>query len=188
MSGCENREREAELLAQARSGNAAAFDCLVTAHRESVYMQAYLICRNSEDALDVCQETFLRAWRALRSFDGRQPFAAWLRRIAANAAIDLCRRRARRPEVEMDNGAADAAGTTGETPRHALERAELAKRIQAAFGALSPEHRAVIALRDVEGLSYKEIAAAVGCSVGTVMSRLFYARQKLRQHLADCKP
>ncbi|MCX7869265.1 MAG: sigma-70 family RNA polymerase sigma factor [Terrimicrobiaceae bacterium] len=194
MSEAREEGGEARLLSLARAGDSSAFDELVTAHRDKVYMQAYLICRNPDDAMDLCQETFLRAWRALGAFDGRQPLAAWLRRIVTNAAIDWCRRRGRQGLVEMAPEAGHPPpGTPGvsqafERPGLSLERRELAQRIESAFLALNPEQRAAVAMRDVEGLSYREIAAALGCTVGTVMSRLFYGRKKLQALLADLRP
>lgn len=184
---------EAGLLQRSKGGDASAFDALITRHRQNVFMTAYLIIRNEDDALDVCQDTFLRAWRGLARFDGKQAFGAWLRRIATNAAIDLCRARRRRPEASLEEGSLrpDPASRTTpaspERPGRSLERAELRARLEAALSALSPEHRAVIALREFEGLSYEEIAAATSTTHGTVMSRLFYARKKLQHLLADLR-
>ncbi len=184
---------EIGLLRRSRSGDTVAFDELITLHREKIYMHAYLIVRNEDDALDICQETFLRAWRSLTSFDGKASLISWLRRIATNASIDVCRSRQRRPQVEIDDGPLkpDAASRTTpsgfERPGDGLIRKELRERLEAAFAELSPEHRAVISLKEFEGLSYEEIAAATGTSQGTVMSRLFYARKKLQTLLADLR-
>jgi RNA polymerase sigma-70 factor (ECF subfamily) len=185
---------EARLLRRSREGDTAAFDELITLHREKIYMHAILIVRNEEDAMDLCQETFLRAWRSLSKFDGKQPLLAWLRRIVTNAAIDVCRARQRRPQVEIDSGlplAVDPASRTTpasfERPGDGLVRAELKARLDAAFSELSPEHRATISLKEFEGLSYEEIAQATGTTTGTVMSRLFYARKKLQSLLSDLR-
>lgn len=195
MSEASGEGSESVLLSRAQAGDLAAFDQLVTAHREKVYMQAYMICRNAEDAQDLCQEAFVRAWRALRSFDDRQPLSAWLRRIVTNAAIDLCRKQARRGQVEMPSemgawGLENSSRSLSamDRPSLLLERKELAARLESAFSALSPEQRAVVGMRDIEGLSYREIADAMRCSVGTVMSRLFYARKKLQSLLSDLRP
>jgi RNA polymerase sigma-70 factor, ECF subfamily len=182
---------EADLLARARQGDLSAFDELITLHREKIYMQICYMVRNSEDALDLTQETFLRAWRSLARFDGKVSFLTWARRIATNASIDLCRLRKRRPQAELEIGPMriDAASRTTptepEVPGARLDRAEIRRRIDAALETLSPEHRAVIVLREIEELSYEEISRHVGCSMGTVMSRLFHARKKLQTQLTD---
>lgn len=182
---------EASLLAQARSGDTRAFDALITRHRERIYMHAYQIVRNEEDALDVTQETFIRAWKSLPRFDGKASLISWLYRISTNAGIDVCRRRQSRPQTELDSGPMkiDAASHTTpsqpDAPGAGHDRAEIRRRVEAAFAELSLEHRAVISLKELEDLSYEEIAQRVGCSVGTVMSRLFYARKKLQSLLSD---
>lgn len=182
---------EPGLLKRSRSGDTSAFDQLVTLHRDRVYMIANHILRNDEDALDVVQDTFLRAWKNLRLFDGAAPFRGWLSRIATNAAIDVVRRRQVRPQTEFESApmAIDAASRTTphrpSKPGESLDRAEIRERFQAALATLSPEHRAVIVLKEIEDLSYQEIADSVGCSIGTVMSRLFYARRKMQSELRD---
>lgn len=182
---------EPDLLARSREGDTRAFDQLVTRHRDRVFMVANSILRNEDEALDVTQETFLRAWRNLARFDGAASLVSWLARIATNAAIDVVRRRQAHPQEEFESGvqAIDAASrTTPSQPPPAgasLDAAELRARFDAALGTLSSEHRAVIVLKEIEDLSYQEIAEAVGCSTGTVMSRLFYARRKLQTQLRD---
>lgn len=182
---------ESELLRQAKAGNTRAFDELITRHRERIYMHTYHMVRNEEDALDITQETFIRAWKSLARFDGASAIGTWLHRIATNAAIDLCRRRQSHPQTEIELGTMkiDAASrttpTSPEEPGAAIDRADTQRRIEEAFAALSPEHRAVIVLKEIEDLSYEEIAKAIGCSLGTVMSRLFYARKKLQTLLGD---
>lgn len=184
---------EAELLRRSRGGDTSAFGELVTIHRERIYMQAYMIVRNEEDALDLCQETFVKAWRSLHKFDGSASLVSWLRRIATNAAIDLCRSRARWKKSPIEEGplAPEAGSRTTpagfERPGDGLERAELQERLRAALDDLSPEHRAAISLKEIDGLSYKQIAAEMKCTTGTVMSRLFYARKKLQSALSDLK-
>jgi len=182
---------EDDLLVRARQGDLSAFDGLITRHREKIYMQICFMVHNAEDALDLTQETFIRAWKSLARFDGKVPFLAWIRRIATNASIDLCRRRKRRPQTELELGPMriDAASrttpSTGEVPGSGLDRAEIRRRIDAALETLSPDHRAIIILREIEELSYEEIALHLGCSQGTVMSRLFHARKKLQTQLTD---
>lgn len=188
-----DRDAEIDLLRRARDGDANAFGELVTLHRQKITMQAYMIVRNQEDAFDLAQETFLRAWKNLHRFDGTHSMASWLRKIVTNAAIDLCRAKGHRPQSELPEGTlhADPASRTTPSspaaPNKALENKELGARIEQAFEMLTLEHRAVISLKEFEGLSYQEIAEATGTSVGTVMSRLFYARQKLQSLLADLR-
>lgn len=149
-----------------------------------------MILQNEEDALDICQETFLRAWKAVSRFDGNASLATWLLRIATNAAIDLCRKRMRAPEFSTDNVSTLMETGTHKAPKspaEALANREVGDRIRHAFECLSPEHRTVIALKEIEGLSYADIAKTMGSSVGTVMSRLFYARKKLQGLLADLR-
>jgi RNA polymerase sigma-70 factor (ECF subfamily) len=182
---------EVSLLACAQSGDTVAFDKLITLHRERIYMHVFQIVRNEEDALDLTQETFIRAWKSLKRFNAAAPLSSWLHRIATNAAIDLCRRRQVRPQTQISSGALkiDAASRTTpsrpEVPGTSLDRAEIKRRVEEAFTALSPEHRAVIVLKEIEDLSCEEIARHLGCSMGTVMSRVFYARKKLQTLLRD---
>jgi RNA polymerase sigma-70 factor (ECF subfamily) len=181
---------EVSLLARAQSGSTAAFNNLITLHRESIYMHVFQIVRKEEDALDLTQQTFIRAWKSLKRFDAAAPFSSWLHRIATNAAIDFCRRRQVRPraQISSDTLKIDPASHTtsrAEVPGTTLDRAEIKRRVEEAFTALSPEHRAVIVLKEIEDLSREEIAHYLGCSVGTVMSRLFHARKKLQTLLRD---
>jgi RNA polymerase sigma-70 factor, ECF subfamily len=192
MSMCDKSPDEDELFRRARRGDCAAFGDLVVLHSPRVHARAFMILQNEDDALDVCQETFLRAWKAVARFDGAASLATWLSRIATNAAIDLCRKRKRHMEFHAENPAASpetARMNPGPpaSPSEALANREVGDRIRAAFATLSPEHRTVIALKEIEGLSYAEIARTTGSSAGTVMSRLFYARKKLQGLLADLR-
>lgn len=187
----DERAKEVALLAASRGGDTRAFDEIVTRQRERVYMVAYHILRNSDDALDVVQDTFIRAWKHLDRFDGAASLGSWLSRIATNASIDVVRRRQARPQTEFEAApmAIDAASHTTparpDRPGESLDRAAMRDRFDRALATLSPEHRAVIVLKEIEDFSYQEIADAVGCSIGTVMSRLFYARKKLQDQLRD---
>ncbi len=182
---------EASLLVRAKAGDTVAFDSLITRHRQRIYMHTFQILRNDEDALDCTQETFIRAWRSLAGFEGTATFSNWLHRIATNTSIDLCRRRRIRPQTEIESGlmkidpASRTTPSSPEAPGTSLDRAEIKRRVEQAFSALSPEHRAVIVLKEIEDLSYEEIARHIGCSLGTVMSRLYYARKKLQTLLHD---
>lgn len=182
---------EADHVRDARSGDPAAFDILVKRHQERVYMISYHMLRNHDDALDVVQDTFLRAWKALSRFDGKASFSSWITRIATNASIDVIRRRQSRPASDIDAQPLQPAAGSRTTPSQpaqpgaGIDLARMRARYDQALLTLSPEHRAVLVLKEVDELSYQEIADAVGCSMGTVMSRLFYARKKMRSELKD---
>lgn len=165
---------------------------LVTRYRGKVYGLVFNMVRNEADAWDLAQDAFLKAWKALPRFEGQSAFFTWIYRIAHNTALDWLRAKKIESAGEFDesfeNDIAAGSATTphGEgRPDDRLAHAELGARIQEALAQLSPEHRSVILLREVEGRSYEEIAEMAGCTLGTVMSRLFYARKKLQSLLAD---
>lgn len=199
-SSASNRsDREAEaaldrqLVEQARGGDHRAFRSLVERHQRRVFAHAYGLVRDEQDARELTQEAFLRVHRSLDAFQGGASFHTWLYRIVTNLAIDHLRRPARREaqldeskEVVEEQDAPFLSRIEGADPRRAIQRKELAARIQSALDALPPYHRSVILLREVEGMSYEEMAEAIGVSKGTIMSRLFHARQKLQRALADC--
>ena len=163
---------------------------MVDQYKEIVYAVAYRFARDPDLALDLAQNVFIRAYRGIGSFKGKSSFSTWLYRIAVNTCIDYTRRRARSVEpFTVPEEVADYAG--GEVlesspiarPDGAALTSELGEQIQKAVDSLPSYHKAVFVLYEIEGLSYKEIAEAVGCSIGTVMSRLHYARKKLRTML-----
>jgi len=186
---------ERELLERFRRGEEAAFEELFTRYREAVYAIAWKVTGDREEALDVVQEAFLRVYRAAADFRAQSGFYSWVRRIAVNLAID--RVRARRGEdspLEEETLAAEAHGSGAarlaeEDPAERAAGTELGAQLQRELAGLRPEHRTVLVLHATEGLSYKEIAEAMNCPIGTVMSRLHYARQtlagKLRRFLRD---
>jgi len=179
---------EPDLVARSREGDTAAFNELITLHRGRVFGVVVQMVRNEDDAMDLTQEVFVRAWKALPRFDGRSKFSSWLYRIATNAALDALRRAKVRPRPEEWNEETmQPESPTGpdSSPQARLDRMEIRRRIDEAIQELSPEHRAVIVLKELEDLSYKEIAEVLSCSIGTVMSRLFYARKNLQKKLAD---
>jgi RNA polymerase sigma-70 factor (ECF subfamily) len=183
---------DARLILRCREGDSAAFNELVIKYRNKVYATIYNLVRNEQDAWDISQEAFLKAWRNLERFRGQSSFFTWLFRIATNVAIDWLRRKQIESGVEFDETLGiqiePASTTTPKAeplPSRQLDAAEIRARIDAAIAQLSVEHRAVILLREVEGLQYEEIAEATGASVGTVMSRIFYARKKLQTLLRD---
>lgn len=178
---------EAELIEQARKGDTKAFGALVERYQRRVIGVALAVVHNEEDAFELAQETFIRAYENLAKFESRSSFSTWLYRIAANLSIDFRRREVRHPMLrgeEGENELRKLPSGIGDSFR-AARRNEMAQRIHEALKELTPEHRAVILLREVEGLSYDEISEVMECPRGTVMSRLHYARNHLREILKD---
>jgi RNA polymerase sigma-70 factor (ECF subfamily) len=180
-----DREEEALLLRAAQGGDPAAFTELVRRYQRAVYRVAYALTRNSSDADDLAQETFVRAYQAIGRFRVGEPLFPWLARIATNQAISLFRHRKRRPETPIEP-LIEAGRQWGaeDDPARSVEEDEHKRHLEAAFNQLKPEHQAVLALRVVEEQSYEEIAATLQVPVGTVMSRLSRARSELRALLA----
>ena len=153
----------------------------------------YQMVRNEEDAWDLAQDGFVRAWRSLASFRGQSSFFTWLYRIMTNVTLDWLRKKRIQSGQEFDDtiglpGIAPGAMTAPQAtvaPAVRMADQEIRTRIDAAILKLSDEHRAVIVMRELDGMEYQEIADALGCSIGTVMSRLFYARRKLQTMLRD---
>ena len=173
---------EGDLLARARSGDLIAFEEIVGRYQRRVYGVAYRIVRRHDLADDVAQETFIRAHRALGTFDVARPFGPWICRIAANLAINHVRSPQFREE-ELPEGHAETPAPSGGNPLSRVLDREAKAVLDAAMERLPAEQRAVFALRVVEELSYREIAEALDISIGTVMSRLSRAREKLREAL-----
>lgn len=169
---------EADLVAKARAGNLLAFEEIVRRYQRRVYAVAWRIVRRHDVADDVVQESFLRAYRSLDRFDTGRPFGPWIARIAANLAVSHLRSPVAREE-ELPEGYGETA-TSSPGPLAGLLGAEAQQVLDAAVGALSTEQRAVFVLRVNEELPYREIAEALGLSIGTVMSRLSRARERLR--------
>ena len=191
--GAGSPEGDARLVESARRGDQKAFRELFERYQRKVFSIAYGFVRNPEDALDLVQEVFVKVHRHLDSFQGTSSFYTWLYRITVNVSIDRVRREKNRRGVEYDDGVAheDAAEsespvvstTTGISPARALSQKELAQKIEEATRMLSPAHMEILLLREVEGLSYEELAEVLDIPKGTVMSRLFHARQNLAKHL-----
>jgi RNA polymerase sigma-70 factor (ECF subfamily) len=182
------------LVLRVQSGDSAAYDELVTRHRGRIFSMIRQMVKNEADAWDLSQEVFIKAWKALPRFEVKAKFSTWLYRIAHNSVYDWARRK--RPEAgdELNeeifrSGSIDPASRTtpgaADRPDESQHRDELRIKIEAALNELSPAHREVVLLKDVQGLAYKEIAEVMECSIGTVMSRLHYARQKLQTLLKD---
>jgi RNA polymerase sigma-70 factor, ECF subfamily len=191
-----SRELEAEedrvLIESAQKGDPVAFKKLVQRHQRRAFAIALGLLRDEQDAREVVQEAFLRVYRGLDSFHGGSTFFTWLYRIVTNLSIDLMRKPSRRDaELDEDREFDEAdipllSRIDGADPLDVLRRAEIRNKLEAALEALPVYHRGVIVMREVEGLSYEEMAEAMGVSKGTIMSRLFHARQKLQRALADC--
>jgi len=183
----EERARDAKLIERTKAGDNEAFQELFQHHRHKVYKVAYGLCRNQEDALDVVQDTFLKAHKALARFEGRSLVGTWLCQIATHRAIDLGRRQKVRRADSLQEGLVPSQ-KAGSSPREKAQASELKAALDQALGELSEKHRSVFVLYTVQQLSYKEIASTLEISIGTVMSRLFYARKNLQQKLAQFAP
>jgi RNA polymerase sigma-70 factor, ECF subfamily len=180
-------ERDRELIVRAQGGDGGAFRELVERHRRRAFAIAVGLVRDEEDALEIVQEAFFRVYRGLYAFNGAASFFTWLYRIVKNLSIDLMRRPAWQRELALDEvDAGFDVGLEEADPTDVLRRREIAARIGAALDTLPPYHRGVILMREVEGMSYEEMAKAMNVSKGTIMSRLFHARKKLQRALVAC--
>lgn len=180
------------LVDLAQRGDMRSYDALVTRHRGRIFAMIRSMIHQEAEAWDLSQEVFIKAWQALPRFEAKARFSTWLYRIAHNTVYDWTRRKRVEGVGELNDEVfererIDPASTTtpdaGEAPDEAMVRGELRAKIEAALDRLSPEHREVVLLKDVQGLAYKEIAEVMGTSIGTVMSRLYYSRQKLQTML-----
>jgi RNA polymerase sigma-70 factor, ECF subfamily len=185
------------LAGRARDGDHDAFRQLFERYHRRAYSLAYGVVHNQADALDVVQEAFIKAHRYLDKFEGNSSFYTWLYRIVMNLAIDHLRKHRRQRSVDFNDAIAHLEGDApageesllprilGANPRKALGRKEIREQIEAALGKLSENHRAVLVMRELEGQSYEEMAQAMGCSKGTIMSRLFHARKNMQKMLLE---
>jgi len=181
------------LVRQAQQGDTLAFEELVARHRDKVYSRAFSMMRNENDALELSQEAWIKAWQRLEQFQGDSSFATWITRIVINICLDAMRRQKRLHAESMDQLAEESGGVERLLPPvqvdmlAGLDREELRARIDEGLRQLSEAHRTVLILHEFEGLEYKECAKRMGCSIGTIMSRLFYARRRLAALLAGLK-
>ncbi|PYL09949.1 MAG: RNA polymerase subunit sigma [Verrucomicrobia bacterium] len=185
---------ELDLVRRCQAGDTEAFDELVSRYRIRVFSMIYNMVHNEQDAWDLAQDSFVKAWKSIKRFRGRSSFYTWIYRIVMNVTIDWLRKRqVKGGGVEFDDTTqlreVDPASKTvpkkEALPYETMERDEVRARIDKAIAQLSPEQRAVILMKEIEDMQYHEIAEALGCSIGTVMSRLFYARKKLQNLLRD---
>ncbi len=181
------------LVRQAQRGNMPAFEELVARHRDKVYSRAYSMMRSEDDALDLSQEAWVKAWQRLVQFQGESSFATWITRIVINLCLDAMRKQKRLQAESIDQMDEEGGGVERHLPEvqvdmlERLDREELRARIDAGLSQLSDAHRTVLILHEFEGLEYKECAKRMGCSIGTIMSRLFYARRRLAALLPELK-
>jgi RNA polymerase sigma-70 factor (ECF subfamily) len=173
-----------ELVLRTKRGDRSAFEILVSRYQDRAYNVAYQILRHHEDALDVAQEAFARAYVSITRFQGKAGFYTWLYRILVNLAIDQARARGRENPISFDDPKRTMAliEMTAD-PAASLETKELREQIVRAVACLPADQRTCLTLREIDGLSYQEIARIMNCSIGTVMSRLYAARRKLQQIL-----
>lgn len=183
---------EQELVERAKKGEEAAFEVLVTDNEKRIYNLCRRLTGNPEDAAELTQEAFLNAWRGLGRFQGESSFSTWLYRLATNACIDFLRREKRRQNLSMtvsldDEEEARQVELPDEryTPEAELERAETRRAVAAGLEKLTPEHRQVLVMREINGLSYAEIGSVLGLEEGTVKSRIARARNALRKVLTE---
>jgi RNA polymerase sigma-70 factor (ECF subfamily) len=185
---------ELDLVRRCQAGDTEAFDELVARYRTRVFGMIYNMVHSEQDAWDLAQDSFLKAWKSIKRFRGRSSFYTWIYRIVMNVTIDWLRKKQiKGAGTEFDDAiqlrqvdpASKTVPKTEALPYETMERDEIRVRIDKAIAQLSPEQRAVILMKEIEGMQYHEIAEALGCSIGTVMSRLFYARKKLQTLLSD---
>lgn len=178
------------LVERARRGDVHAFEQLISQYERKVYNLAYRLTGSHEDASDVAQEAFIRAYSSLPEFRGDSSFATWLFRIVNNACLDELRKRKRQRVTSLDetftmeDGEVDrqlAIADEADGPEQALERVEIQRAVQESINSLDEEYRVVVVMRDIQGYSYNEIADALGINLGTVKSRLNRARNALKE-------
>src|SRR5271154_1583815 len=183
---------EMELVRRAQRGDLAAYDELIQRYQQRIYATVYHMTSNHEDANDLAQDSFIKAFQALKSFKGGSSFYTWLYRIAVNKTINFLKQRKNRTHMSLndldfntENNPDLMALISDNTPRRAAGLKELQEKLNAALLKLSEPHRLVVVLHDVQGQSHEEIAEIMDCNIGTVRSRLFYARQQMQAELAD---
>ena len=180
------------LVKRAQGGSLEAYDELIRRYQERIYATIYHMTANHEDANDLAQETFIKAYQALKSFKGDSSFFTWVYRIAVNKTINFLKQRKNKTHMSLNDLDFNAehdpdlvALVSEKTPRREVNLIELQEKLNDAMQKLSEIHRLVVTLHDVQGLSHEDISKIMGCNTGTVRSRLFYARQQLQAYLSD---
>ena len=180
-----------DLALALQAGNEAAFDALVKRHQGRVYAVAYRVTLNREDALDVAQEAFVKAYRKIHSWKPGSGFVPWLMRLTTNQAIDSLRRQKRHRHESLDRKLEQQGSVMPDNPVRETDRQagahEIGERVEQALVVLSPSQRAVFAMRHYDGLQLSEIADALGCTVGSVKVHLFRALKKMQVELSDLR-
>src|SRR5437867_1029868 len=182
-----------KLVRRAQRGDMVAFEELVARHRDKIYARAFSMMRNEDEATDLSQEAWVKGWQRLKQFQGDSSFVTWMTRIVINLCLDQLRKHKRQRAESIELMEEESGGVERQmpivqvNPTAGLERRELRQRIDKAMGQLSYEHRTVLILHEFEELEYKEIAKRMQCSIGTVMSRLFYARRKMANLMMSWK-
>ena len=181
------------LVKAAQKGDPMAFEELVVRHRDKIYARAFSMMRNEDEANDLSQEAWVKGWQRLKQFQGEASFVTWMTRIVINLCLDQLRKQKRIKAESIEQLNEEVGGVERQmpvinpNPTEGLERGELRQRIDRALDQLSHEHRTVLVLHEFEELEYKEIAKRMECSIGTVMSRLFYARRKMASLMTTWK-
>jgi len=182
-----------ELVRASQRGRSDCYEELVFRHRDKIYARAFSMLRNEEEALDISQEAWIKGWQRLKQFKRDASFTTWMTRITINLCLDFLRKRKRQATDSLEKIDEEGGGIERRmpvetfNPTEDMEREELREEIDSAMEKLSYEHRTVLLLHEFEGMEYKEIAKAMHCSIGTVMSRLFYARRRLGGLLISLK-
>lgn len=177
------------LVAKAKKGDRAAYRELVDRYHKRVYGIVYGMLHSREDAMELAQDVFIKVYQRIAEFEEKSSFYTWVYRIAVNLAIDFRRREWKKVHTEYDDSVADQGVDDGifqrdrTTPEQASQNRELGEAISRALETLPDEQKSVLVMREVDGLSYQEMADVMGCSIGTIMSRLFYARKKMQAAL-----
>src|SRR5438552_4974522 len=181
-----------KLVKRAQGGNLEAYDDLIRRYQERIYATIYHMTANHEDANDLAQETFIKAYQALKSFKGDLSFFTWVYSIAVYMTINFLKQRKNKTHMSLNDLDFNAehdpdlvALVSEKTPRREVNLIELQEKLNAALQKLSEVHRLAVTLHDVQGLSHEEISRIMSCNTGTVRSRLFYARQQMQAYLSD---
>ena len=177
---------EAQLISRCQQGDQEALKEIFNQYHQKLYRIAYGVVRHREEALDIVQEVFIKLFRSIHQFKGKSRFYTYLYRMTMNTAIDHTRKMKKVPPLSMDEEEGfQLSDDADKRPDRILDHKELEAKVKWSMDQLSPDQKAVLIFREVEGLSYQEIAEATGCSIGTVMSRLHYGRKKVQELLKD---